>query len=226
MIDQITNHIEAGLRRRLEQYKNLPNIQAILEIYLDQNQQVEDAIYPLFRALNINLQSGAMLDLIGEIIGKPRTTNDDGRYRVLLWVKVHQNVSKGEPERVISVFKLLTESEYVHNINLGGAEVQVQVTEDFNDQDEVNLVYREIEKVIAAGVRLATILVADPLEAFAYEGINSQAPALGYDDGLGSGGKYAKHYIYKVPFAYAGADAGAEGYGAGGADPLCGGVYV
>ena len=222
----ITDHVVQSLKRRLEQFKNKPNLQAVLEIYLDQIQEAEDALYALFGALDINTQEGLMLDLIGEIVGRPRTTTSDPRYRILLWVKIAQNISEGEPERVISVFKLLTESEYVHHINLLNAEVQVQVTNDFTDQDEVDLVYRETQKVVAAGVRISVILVADPIEAFAYSGINIAAPALGYDDGFGSGGKYAKHYVPKPPFAYAGIDTGAQGYGAGGADPLCGGVYV
>lgn len=225
-VTQILDHKLRGLKRLLEQYKNQPNLGAVLDVYLDRYQDLEDAIYPLFEALNIRVQETAMLDLIGQIVGAPRTTNDDARYRILIYVKIHQNVSNGEPERVITVFKLLTASEYVHYINLYAAEVQVQVTQPIPNQGEVDLIYRETHKVVAADVRITAILFADPVEAFAYSGNNAGAPALGYDDGFGSGGKYATHYVNKVPFAYAGSDEGAEGYGAGGADPLAGGVYV
>lgn len=224
---QITDHLQQSLRRLLEQYKNQPNLAAVLEIYLDQTQELEDALFPMFQALNIPAMQGAMLDLIGQIVGQPRTTTDDARYRILLYVKIHQNVSEGEDERVISVMKLLTESEYVHNINLNRGEVQVQITNQTLSQDEIDLIYREIHKVVAAGVRVSYIIQADPDDAFAYSGINAGAPADGYDDGTATvGGKYAIGRIDKVPFAYLGSDEGAEGYGAGGSDPLAGGVYV
>lgn len=225
-ISLITDHIAQSLKRLLEQYKNQPNLTAILQIHLEQIQDLEDAIFPLLQALNISLMEGEMLDLIGQVVGAPRTTTSDARYRILLYVKIHQNVSEGESERVISVMKLLTESEYVHYINLSYAEAQVQFTNPIPDQDQVDLIYREIHKVVAAGVRIGVLLYADPEEAYAYSGSNAGALALGYDDGLDSGGLYATHYINKVPFAYAGSDEGAEGYGAGGADPLAGGVYV
>lgn len=226
-IVQITDHFQQSLKRLLEQYKNQPNLEAVLEIYLDQVQELEDAIYPLINALNIPAMSGQMLDWIGEIVGQPRTTNDDARYRILLYVKIHQNVSEAESERVISVMKLISESDYVHYINLSNANVQVQITNETLSQDEIDLIYREIHKVVAAGVRVAYIVQADPDDAFAYAGVNAAAPGDGYDDGSGTvGGKYAIGRINKVPFAYAGTDEGAEGYGAGGADPLAGGVYV
>jgi hypothetical protein len=226
MTDQILDHKVRGLKRLLEQYKHQPNLGAILDMKLDRFQDIESALYPLFNALSIKDQGGAMLDIIGELVGRGRTTTDDARYRILIYVKIQENVSKGEPERVITVFKLLTDSPYVHNINLGGAEVQIQVTNPIPTQEEVDLMYLETQNVVADGVRLGLILYADPIEAFACSGNNASAPALGYDDGLGSGGKYATHYINKVPFAYAGGDEGAQGYGAGGADPLAGGVYV
>lgn len=223
----ISNHVATSLKRLLEQYKNKPNLTAVIELYLDQVQDLEDAIYPMLNALNIPAMEGQMLDLIGEIVGQPRTTTDDARYRILLYVKIHQNVSEAESERVISVMKLISESEYVHLINLSYAELQVQITTSGLPQDEIDLIYREIHKVVAAGVRVSYIIEADPVEAFAYAGTNAGAPADGYDDGTGTvGGKYATGRINKVPFAYAGSDAGAEGYGAGAADPLAGGVYV
>lgn len=226
-VTQILDHSGDALKRLLEQYKNQEVLQGVIDIYSDQVQEAENALYALFDALDPNDMEGAMLDIIGAIVGRPRSTTDDVRYRILIWVKVHQNVSKGEPERVISVLKLLTESVYVHNISLGQAEVQLQMTNQLLSQDEIDLIYREIHNVTADGVRVSYIIHAHPEEAFAYAGINGAAPALGYDDGSGTtGGKYATQTLWKVPFAYAGTEEGAEGYGAGGADPLAGGVYV
>lgn len=225
-VTKILDHQLQALQRLLQQYKDKPNIQAVIDTYTKQIQELEDALFPLLTVLSIPDSEGYQLDVIGKIVDQPRTTPDDARYRILLYVKIGQNVSQGEPERIINVYKLLTESEYVHYINLTSAEIQLLGTEDFPDQDEVNFVFTQMQRVVAAGVRINYLLVGDPSEAFAYAGVNPNAPALGYDDGAGSGGKYAKHYTKKMPFAYAGNDPDAGGYGAGSADPLVGGVYT
>jgi hypothetical protein len=224
-VTKITTHISDALGRLLEQYKYLPNIRSLIEIYAKQIQLIEDAAFELFTERALLNASGAQLDLIGAVVGQAREGATDSEYRVLINVRIGTNISEGEIPRVISVFKLLTGSDYVHLINLQEGSIQLMTTVDFADQDEVNLVYINMQKVVAGGVRIDHILCADPTEAFAYAGSNADAPGLGYDDGAGSGGLYAIEHIYRPEFAYAGSDPTAEGYGSF-IDPLAGGVYA
>lgn len=223
-VTPITNHIAQALERLLEQYKHKPNIAAVLTIYAQQIQDLEDLMQPLFTERALANASGIQLDYVGSIVGQAREGLSDPEYRIQILVKIGKNLSEGEPERVIDIFKLLTQSEYVHLMNLNDASIALMTLNDFTSQDEVDELFRSMQEVVAAGVRIDAITVADPDLAFAYDGPGPAA--LGYDDGSGLvGGKYAKRYVYSPPFAYEGADETGAGYGAGHLDPIVGGVY-
>ncbi len=227
-VDEITDHTDAALKRLMQQYKNKPNLKSIIEIYADRTQELETVFISLFLARSVNDAVGVQLDQVGEIVGisRPGTLGDEP-YRTLIFVKIGQNVSQGEAERIINVAKLLTGSEYVHLLDILNGNIELTITTDIPTQEEVDATYRSMDVVLAAGVRVAAILCADETEAFAFDGINVDAPALGFDDTTGtSGGKFAKHHEFKPPFAFAGTTTDAKGFGAGSADPLAGGVFV
>ena len=226
-VDKIDNHEEIALKQRLEQWKQSPNIEAFIKVYTTQIQELEDAFHPMFLNRALANAIGQQLDEIGLIVGQAREGNNDDRYRTLLFVKIGQNISEGEPERIIDVFLLLSASEWVHYSNLNNAEIRLTGTAFFPDQDEVNFIFRNMQKVVAAGVRLNKILCAEIDDSFCYSGSNVDVDCVGYDDGTGTtGGKYAQEYTRKEDFAYAGIDPIAQGYGAQHLDPLAGGVYV
>lgn len=225
---EILTHRADALKRRLEQYKNLPNLQNILEIHADRYQELETVFFSLYLARSIFDATGQQLDEVGEIVvlSRPAGANDDV-YRAKLFVKIGQNVSNGEPERIIDVAKILTSSAWVHLIDLGSGSISLTVSKDFIDQAAINAAYRDLEMVLAGGVRLNSLLCADETESFAFAGPNLGAPALGFDDGTGtSGGKFAKHHFNEVPFAFAGSTTDAKGFGAGSLDPLAGGSFI
>jgi hypothetical protein len=227
-IIKITDHTSEALARLLQQYKNKPNIRKLLEVYLDQIQEIETMFCQLLEETNVFDAIGAQLDGIGEIVVQPRNGLSDDQYRIRIFVKIGKNVSEGEVNRVGSVFKILTQSAYVHLIVLNDAEIQLQGTETIGTtREEVNFIFSNMQEVVAAGVRISYILCADENLSYAYEGTNTSAPALGYDDGLGlSGGLYATLYTEKLDYAYAGNDVDVKGYGAGSLDPLAGGIYL
>lgn len=225
-IATITTHEFDALQRLMEQFKNKENVGKIFNIYLPQIQELEDELFKLLNALDIDAVSGAFLDFIGEIVVLPRVTGlADPRYRQLLKAKIGQNVSEGDPERIVAVFKILTESAHVHYLEINGGNVALQGTMELTDQDEINALFVDMERVVMAGVRLAFIVCADETLAFAFDGAGP--PALGFDDGTGTiGGKFATDYEKRLEFAFDGDDEGAGGFGAGAADPFVGGVFL
>lgn len=227
-VEEILTHKEDGLGRRLEQYKNKLNLQKILEIYLDRYQEIEELVFLMFLARSVNDATGQQLDEVGDIVGIKRPGGlADEPFRAKIFVKIGQNVSEGDPERIIDVARILTGSAYVNLLDLGSGSIELMVTEDFPDQAAINEAYKDLELVLAGGVRLNTILCADETEAFALDGPNVDKPALGLDDTTDtSGGRLAKHHFNAVPFALAGTTTDAGGLGAGSADPLAGGALV
>ena len=224
---QILNHKEGALLRLLEQYKDAENIKGIIEIYSDQIQELENLLFPMFEErLNIQKAIGQQLDEIGEIVVQKRGSATDERYRLLLLVKIGINTSQGTPENVIQIFKLMTESDYVHLINLGLAEIELEGTTGFIDQDEVNFIFNSAHQLVAAGVRVNDIRCVHPTDAFGFAGSDNNPPYLGF-----TSGEFSTPYRYGLPFAFSDengndTDATTDGFGAGHADPLLGGQFI
>jgi len=227
-IIKITDHTTEALNRLIQQYKNKPNIENFLKVYLEQVQELETMFCELLEDTNIFTAIGEQLDGLGEILGQPRNGLSDAVYRIRLFVKIGKNISEGEINRVASVFRILTQSAYVHLIVLNDAEIQLQGTTSIGaTRDEINFIFRNMQEVVAGGVRISYILCADENVSFAYSGTNTSAPALGYDDGTETtGGLYATLYEEELDFAYEGNDVDVKGYGAGSLDPLAGGIYL
>lgn len=108
-ITQITTHNTDALARLLYQYKDSANIKSFLTaIFGTQVQELEDAIYSIFSALDIQNVEGDQLDQVGTIVGQERYGVDDVEYRIRLLARIGKNVSEGDIERVISVWRLFS----------------------------------------------------------------------------------------------------------------------
>lgn len=227
-VPKITTHGFDALKRFMAQYEDVTNLPKVISIYTKQIQELEDAMHPLFALLSIEDMIGAQLDNIGEIVGQPRPgTTLDPEYRVLIYIKIGQNISNGEPERIIAIFKLLTGSAWVHYLNHEGAEYSITAAVVLATQEAVNEIIRGIHSATAAGVRFNRIVCADETEAFAFAGVNPNAPAKGFGSTTdpAAGGKFAQSYEFKLDFAFAGSDKNAAGFGST-QDPLVGGVFT
>lgn len=225
---KITDHDAQALAKLLEQYKKKKQIADLVTTQNIQIQDLEEGIFSIFGRLNFNTAVGAQLDIIGDIVGVARTGSSDADYRILILAKIGQNISNGEPERIISIFRLLTGATWARYANVGNG--GIEITGDIilgPTQEDINRIFRTIQRAVAGGVRLLKIICADTAEAFAYEGTNANVSGLGYaNTAATTGGKYSTEYQVKIDFAYAGNDADAGGYGVGSADPLVGGVYT
>ena len=88
----------------LEQYKDSPNLNGILEQMAAEDQKIEVACQEMLAILDIDAMSGANLDLIGAILCCPRGGLADSAYKVLL--KASQGVfDSGTPERIRTLVK-------------------------------------------------------------------------------------------------------------------------
>jgi len=225
-IEKIITHESDALLRLMEQFKCRDNLKNIIDIYTPFIQELEDELWTLLNALNCEAMEGQFLDYIGEIVGQEREPGQtDERYRQLIKAKVGINVSEGTPTRsILSVFKILTQSEWVHIIDHLNGNVTLTGTVEYTDQQIINELFEDMDKVLAAGVRMPYFVCADPELAFAFDGIGP--PALGFDDGSATvGGKFAVEYTKQLDFAFDGPDL-ADGFGAGTADPFVGGVFI
>lgn len=98
-----TEHILQGRARVIAQYVGKPRLDAMLCIYLDQVQLLEDALWQLATLRTIETGEGVQLDGIGDIVGQERQGLSDDDYKPLLRARVKANNSEGTAPDVIAV---------------------------------------------------------------------------------------------------------------------------
>lgn len=221
----ITTHVTDAKERLLQQYKESAKLKALLDAFHAQVQELENVFNDLYISRVINAASGQVLDDMGTIVGQARIGFDDIRYRSLLFSKVGENTSQGDPEKVLQVVKLLA----VANI----AQIQEWYPAGyglyFSNSIPINLInffYERLDRVDPAGVRLEALISFDETDAFAFAGPAGVASGFGDSSNLAIGGKLAVLNLRTLPrfaFAPSGFDNGDDGFGTL-ADNLVGGI--
>ena len=225
-VEKITNHEEQALAKRLEQWIDKPNLESAIKSLVGGYQEIETMFCDLNeKRIDINNSEGEQLDQIGTIVGQTRQGLTDEFYRILLLAKIAINVSNGEPERIISIAKLLTNAEFIHYINhrqhdisIGSDGVINPLTADF--------ILRALQRATVASVRVTRLCIYDGDDSFAFDGPNVNSPGLGFGTTADSnvGGQFGQCYEITDLFSFDGSNTGDGGFGTI-ADPLVGGVF-
>jgi len=155
-VSKITNHIQEAQDRLIEQYKQATNLISILDSFNRETQDLEDALFSLFEGRWIENASGQVLDDFGTIIGQERLGFDDDFYKILLYVKLGENISQGETERVIDIYKIITrtsiaqlQEHYPAGMTLLSNGTINPITAEF--------IYNKLQGVVGAGIRIDRI---------------------------------------------------------------------
>lgn len=226
-IIKIENHVEQGLARRLEQWKEKPNLEGVITSQITGYQEIEAMFFELKDArLGIVNASGFQLDQIGLIVGQGRIGFDDDFYRILLLARVGANVSNGEAERIIDTLKLLTSANFVHYMNLNNAEIAVGSDGIINPLT-VEFLILNLQRVVMGGVRVNYLCIYDGEDSFSMDGTNVKTIGKGFGsivDTVNIGGKFGQCYNIKNKFSFNGNNTSDSGFGSI-YDPLVGGVF-
>lgn len=110
----IPNHADLAQARLPTQYVDKPNITALVRIFGDRAQGLENVLYDLISSGGVVSGHDSLLDQIGDVVGQLRNGLSDADYKLRLFAKIGQNVSKGTPEDVIRIFKLLMQADRVY----------------------------------------------------------------------------------------------------------------
>lgn len=211
MIEKIDSHIQDAINRLAQQYADSSNFQAILSSFNEQIQDLEDTFFNLIEGQWVDNAEGQILDDFGTIVGQDRLGFDDDFYRILIYVKMGQNVSEGEPERLIDVYKIITRA------NLGWIFEDFPAGLTLMSNGEINpitaqFIYEQLQQVAPAGVRIDYIGQWDDERPFAFDGFPNAKP---FDDGSDdpSSGIWAYTYDTSKPFAFEDGSDKTEGFG-------------
>lgn len=222
----ISDHIARAEARLLEQYKQSERIRGIISDITIQVQQIEDMLFDVLDGRTIDTAIGQQLDNLGKILGLNRVPGQsDEEYRTLLKAQIIVNVSNGEPSQVINFFKILTNAMQIYLGDLAFGEVSV-MSELVLTQDDVDLYFKQIKRVLGAGIRVESLGTFDIAEPFAFAGTYAIGRGFGDSTDLTAGGKLATiSRNTDEKFAFDGVIPTQGGFGST-ADPITGGVLI
>lgn len=97
----------------IEQFKNSENFNKILLVAASVFDELNLVFSDIKNLLNIDVNSGKQLDLIGDIVVQSRNGLDDAEYREVLKLKIFKNTSSGFVEDVTYILRIITNATKV-----------------------------------------------------------------------------------------------------------------
>jgi hypothetical protein len=97
----------------LEQYKNSENLIQILEVIFEQCAELELVFNSISNIFDLQNQSGATLDLIGEIVGQKREGLIDSEYIKKIKFAIFKNTSRGFLTDIVKILKFITDAQTI-----------------------------------------------------------------------------------------------------------------
>lgn len=113
MIPVIKNHEEQALDRLLEQFKDKPNVEALIKGWMKGVQTTETSLFELLNNRSIQTAFGVQLDYIGKIVGAKRGGRSDESYREAILLQILINTSEGTPDDILEILSLITNASIV-----------------------------------------------------------------------------------------------------------------
>lgn len=101
------DHVALGLSRLPLQFQEKPKIAALLTSWLNQSNELENAMIDVLTLRSIDTAIGTQLDDIGVIVGRERAGANDDTYRLYLRAQIAANDSDGVTENLIRVAQLV-----------------------------------------------------------------------------------------------------------------------
>lgn len=106
-ITKITDHPARAVAHLTERYRQ-PLISALLASVVEEIQELEAALWDLRSKRSIADGEGAVLDLLGKVVGQPRENRDDPNYRLWIAARVLVNASSGTGPQLSNIAKKIT----------------------------------------------------------------------------------------------------------------------
>ena len=159
---------------------NGPNMQALVRVFAEGCQTLEDVLQGVISQRVLDEAVGVHLDAWGRLVGEPRGGLDDGSYRAFIKARILSNRSQGQAETIINVLGIIGRSDDVLYWPLPPAAYSVQFVTPFPNSPALQRRIRgQLEDITAAGVEVGHIIEAEE-GAFGWE---EDPTALGFDSG-------------------------------------------
>lgn len=108
MIPSFSDYSEDALSKLLWQYDNSPNLRGLVNSTTTQLDSTQMDTLGIVQSFNVSTATGALLDLIGKIVGETRLGRTDDDYRDAIRFRTILNTSNGTPTRILEAIATTT----------------------------------------------------------------------------------------------------------------------
>lgn len=182
-LSQDTEHVNQALARLIEQYVGKPRVEALLSIFVNQVQDLEDALWQLATERFVDTAIGAQLNVLGEIVGQDRQGLSDDDYRALIRARIKANNSEGTIPDVYSIALAAVGGTWDVRIDQKFPAAFLVVFEAAVAINR-NIINRLIRDGTAAGVRSITVFAVSDVNQMRFEYASNYPvtnAAIGFD---------------------------------------------
>jgi hypothetical protein len=149
---QNTAHAAEAVGHLIQFFKEGPRNQAVLESVMVQVQELEDALWAMNNAFDVETATGDQLDLLGKLVGEARQDRLDAEYRTAVRARVLVNSSTGTMAELLAIIEAISPGSYVIVNELYPAAMYFEI-DTFGDSSLYEM-YRLLRAAKTAGVRL------------------------------------------------------------------------
>jgi hypothetical protein len=112
-ITHIMNRVERAKSLLLSQFKDSPNINTVLEVFIDELQALEDNLIELQELRTLRGAFGVFLDVIGESVGVLRGSYTDQDYKNAIKIAMAKSNTSATREDILKIAILLSNDPFV-----------------------------------------------------------------------------------------------------------------
>lgn len=170
-----SDHVEDGLSKFIELFKDRPNFANYLTSFLLEIQEIEDAINAM-HGITLMTATGNQLDQYGALVNTPRDSRDDADYLVAILVAILLRSSSGTMEEVLTIIDTLTGGLVTETTEYYPASFIMQIITPYTSTMNIANIVETLRRAKDVGVQ--GIVTYFPAGAFQYDGPSG----TGYDD--------------------------------------------
>lgn len=163
-ISHITDHTEKANSYLLQQYKDRPNIKALLDSIIEPMQHIEDKAYELYIQYYLPVATGYHLDRLGAIVGVNRQGRSNDSYRYAINLGIISNNSSATANEIITILKSIYIADKIEYLESGTAYFQIYV-QGIEPPESINKLLLELKP---AGVSVPSVIYSDDSNVFRF----------------------------------------------------------
>lgn len=154
-LEKIDRHFGEAIVSLVPAFWGRPRIAALLRSYVNRVQELEDDIFEVLSAYDINTCDATRLAVLGRIVGQSNTVGWDlETYRAIVRARIATNRSHGTEDDIINVLRLITGSTApILVYPLVPATIAIEMGEPVSDEHMVAIAFL-LPKARGAGIRL------------------------------------------------------------------------